>query len=57
MIRVKLNGQLVAEMPRHADRANSGPIGFQLHDMNSVLMARTSGSRGIRQNSRSGVAA
>ncbi|MEN6604103.1 MAG: DUF1080 domain-containing protein [Bryobacteraceae bacterium] len=40
MIRVKLNGQLVAEMSRHAERAKSGPIGFQLHDMNSVLMAR-----------------
>jgi hypothetical protein len=40
MIRVKLNGQLAAEMPRHADRAKSGPIGFQLHDVNSVLMAR-----------------
>jgi hypothetical protein len=40
MIRVRLNGQLVAQMPRHADRAKSGPIGLQLHDVNSVLMVR-----------------
>lgn len=40
MIRVKLNGHLVSEMPRHAERAKSGPIGLQLHDVNSVLMVR-----------------
>lgn len=40
MIRVKLNGQLVAERPRDANRAKSGPIGLQLHDVHSVLMVR-----------------
>ena len=40
VIRVRLNGQLVAEGPRQANRAASGPIGLQLHDMNSVLMVR-----------------
>ncbi len=40
VIRVSLNGQLVAEMPQHANRAASGPIGLQLHDVNTVLMVR-----------------
>ena len=40
MIRVKLNGQLVAERQRHPEKAKSGPIGLQLHDVNSILMVR-----------------
>jgi len=40
VIRVKLNGHLVSEMPRHAERTKSDPIGLQLHDVNSVLMVR-----------------
>jgi hypothetical protein len=40
MVRVKLNGVLVAERARDANRASSGPIGFQLHDKYSVAMFR-----------------
>jgi hypothetical protein len=40
MVRVKLNGVLVAERARDANRASSGPIGFQLHDKYSVVMFR-----------------
>jgi hypothetical protein len=40
MVRVKLNGQLVAERARDANRASAGPIGFQLHDKYSVAMFR-----------------
>lgn len=40
MIRVKLNGKLVAEHPGHPDRPKVGPIGLQLHDRNSIVMFR-----------------
>ncbi|MCE5308824.1 MAG: DUF1080 domain-containing protein [Acidobacteriales bacterium] len=40
MVRVKLNGILVAEWARDSDRATRGPIGFQLHDKYSVVMFR-----------------
>jgi len=40
MVRVKLNGQLVAERARDANRGAAGPIGFQLHDKYSVVMFR-----------------
>lgn len=40
MVRVKLNGQLVAERARDASRPAAGPIGFQLHDKYSVVMFR-----------------
>jgi len=40
LVRVRLNGQLVAEHPRDADRAVRGPIGLQLHDKNTVAMFR-----------------
>ena len=32
MIRVRLNGQLVAEHPGDPKRPKTGPIGLQLHD-------------------------
>jgi len=40
MVRVKLNGELVAERARDANRASAGPIGFQLHDKYSIVMFR-----------------
>ena len=40
MIRVKLNGQLVAEHAPDPARPTSGPIGIQLHDQYSVAMYR-----------------
>lgn len=40
MVSVKLNGQLVAEHPRDANRPAAGPIGFQLHDKYSIVMFR-----------------
>jgi len=39
-ISVRLNGQLVAEHPGEAGRPLKGPIGFQLHDRNSIIMLR-----------------
>jgi len=40
MIRVKLNGQLVAEHPGDPARSKTGPIGLQLHDHTTVAMFR-----------------
>ncbi len=39
-IRVRINGQLVAEGPGEADRKKSGPIGLQLHDQFTFMMFR-----------------
>lgn len=39
-IRIYLNGQLVSEHPGDSARPKAGPIGFQLHDRNSVVMFR-----------------
>jgi hypothetical protein len=39
-IRVRVNGQLVAEYPGEAGRSKTGPIGFQLHDQFTFLMLR-----------------
>lgn len=39
-IRVRLNGQLVAEYPGDPARSKSGPIGLQLHDQFTMAMFR-----------------
>jgi len=39
-IRVKLNGQLVAESSGDPKRSKTGPIGLQLHDHKAVAMYR-----------------
>jgi len=39
-IRVKLNGQLVAESTGDPQRSKTGPIGLQLHDHKAVAMFR-----------------
>jgi hypothetical protein len=39
-IRVKVNGQAVAEHPGDPARSKTGPIGLQLHDQFSVAMFR-----------------
>ncbi|MGH9627805.1 MAG: 3-keto-disaccharide hydrolase [Bryobacteraceae bacterium] len=40
LIRVKLNGQVVAEHAGDPDRSKAGPIGLQLHDHHSIVMFR-----------------
>ncbi len=40
MIRVRLNGEPVAESPGDPERSKTGPIGLQLHDRFSWLMFR-----------------
>jgi hypothetical protein len=40
LIRVKLNGNLVAESPGDPNRSKVGPIGLQLHDDKSLAMFR-----------------
>jgi hypothetical protein len=40
MIRVKLNGEPVAEYPGDPGRPKTGPIGLQLHDQTSVALFR-----------------
>lgn len=40
VIRVRLNGSLVAESPGDPERAKSGPIGLQLHDRFSWVLFR-----------------
>ena len=40
LIRVKLNGQVVAEYPGEPDRPKAGPIGLQLHDHTALAMFR-----------------
>jgi Domain of Unknown Function (DUF1080) len=39
-IRVRINGQLVAEGPGEAARSKTGPIGLQLHDRLSTVTFR-----------------
>lgn len=45
LIRVKLNGQVVAEHPGDPKRSKTGPIGLQLHDQYSLSMFRNLGIR------------
>jgi hypothetical protein len=40
LIRVRLNGETVAESAGDAARSKSGPIGLQLHDRFSTAMFR-----------------
>jgi hypothetical protein len=40
LIRVRLNGTVVAEHPGVPERPKTGPIGLQLHDQNTVAMFR-----------------
>lgn len=40
IIRVRLNGALVAEHPGDPNRSKTGPIGLQLHDQFSVILFR-----------------
>ena len=40
LIRVRLNGQVVAEHPGDPERSKTGPIGLQLHDRFSWVMFR-----------------
>lgn len=49
LIRVKLNGQVVAEHPGDPARSKTGPIGLQLHDQYSVGMFRNVRIREIRK--------
>jgi hypothetical protein len=48
MIRVKLNGQLVAEHAGDPARSKTGPIGLQLHDRFSTVMFRAVRIREIK---------
>ena len=48
MIRVRLNGQLVAEHPGDPKRSKTGPIGLQLHDQYSLTMFRNVGIRELK---------
>ena len=48
MIRVRLNGQPVAESPGDATRSKTGPIGLQLHDRFTWIMFRNIKIREIR---------
>jgi 3-keto-disaccharide hydrolase len=48
LIRVKINGQTVAEHPGDPRRAKSGPIGLQLHDQFSVAQFRNIRIRELR---------
>ncbi len=47
-IRVRLNGQIVAESPGDAARSKVGPIGLQLHDRFSMAMFRNLRIRELR---------
>ena len=49
LIRVRLNGTIVAEHPGVPDRPKTGPIGLQLHDQNSVAMFRNIRIKEIRR--------
>jgi hypothetical protein len=40
MLRVRINGKLVAEHATLPDRPKRGPLGLQLHDQYSVMMIR-----------------
>jgi hypothetical protein len=48
MIRVRLNGQPVAESPGDPTRSKTGPIGLQLHDRFTWIMFRNIKIREIR---------
>lgn len=50
-IRVRLNGQLVAEHAGDPARVRSGPIGLQLHDPQSIVMFRNIRIREIASSS------
>lgn len=47
-MRVRLNGQLVAEHPGMSERPKAGPIGLQLHDRASIVMFRNIRIRVLR---------
>lgn len=47
-IRVRMNGELVAEHPGDPQRPKAGPIGLQLHDQHSVAKFRNIRIRVIR---------
>jgi hypothetical protein len=48
LIRVRLNGQVVAEHPGDPKRSKTGPIGLQLHDQYSLTMFRNVAIRELR---------
>ncbi len=48
LIRVKLNGHVVAEHPGDPARSKTGPIGLQLHDQLSTLLVRAVRIREIK---------
>jgi Domain of Unknown Function (DUF1080) len=48
MIRVRLNGQPVAESPADPARSKTGPIGLQLHDRFTWIMFRNIRIKEIR---------
>lgn len=48
-IRVKLNGQLVADIQCDPQRPVRGPIGLQLHDQLSLVMFRNVRLREVKQ--------
>ena len=48
LIRVSINGQVVAEHPGDPARSKTGPIGLQLHDQYSVAMFRNVRIREIK---------
>lgn len=50
MIRVKLNGVVVAEHAGDPKRAKTGPIGLQLHDQFSVIQFRNMKIHELRSN-------
>lgn len=52
MIRVRVNGQLVTEHPGDPKRPKAGPIGLQLHDVNTVIMFRDVRIRPYRRASK-----
>ena len=48
LIRVRLNGEIVAEHPGDPARSKTGPIGLQLHDRFSTVMFRSIRIREIK---------
>jgi hypothetical protein len=48
LIRVTLNGVMVAEHPGLPDRPKRGPIGLQLHSPDDVVMFRNIRGREVR---------
>jgi hypothetical protein len=39
-IRIRINGEVVAEHPGLSERSKTGPIGLQLHNKNTIVMFR-----------------